>query len=142
MDFQSFSDKIAGLDYSRLEQEALLCRGDILTMTTLAASGHPGGSMSTIEVLLTVYNIANVNRNNLHDLNRDRIFVSHGHISPAVYSCLAKKGILPQDEYIAYFRKAGSMYEGHIERSIPGVEWTTGNLGQGLSAACGAAVAG
>ncbi len=142
MDFQSFSDKIAGLDYSRLEQEALLCRGDILTMTTLAASGHPGGSMSTIDVLLTVYNIANVNRNNLHDLNRDRIFVSHGHISPAVYSCLAKKGILPQDEYIAYFRKAGSMYEGHIERSIPGVEWTTGNLGQGLSAACGAAVAG
>ena len=142
MDFQSFSDKIAGLDYNRLKQDALLCRGDILTMTTLAASGHPGGSMSSIDALLTVYNIANINRNNLHDLNRDRIFVSHGHISPAVYSCLARKGILPQDEYIAYFRKAGSMYEGHIERSIPGVEWTTGNLGQGLSAACGAAVAG
>ena len=142
MDFQSFSDKIAGLDYNRLKQDALLCRGDILTMTSLAASGHPGGSMSSIDALLTVYNIANINRNNLHDLNRDRIFVSHGHISPAVYSCLARKGILPQDEYIAYFRKAGSMYEGHIERSIPGVEWTTGNLGQGLSAACGAAVAG
>lgn len=142
MDFQSFSNKIAELDYSKLQQDAVLCRGDILTMTTLAASGHPGGSMSTIDALLTVYNVANISKNNLHDLNRDRIFISHGHISPAVYSCLARKGILPQDEYIAYFRKAGSMYEGHIERSIPGVEWTTGNLGQGLSAACGAAVAG
>lgn len=142
MDFQSFSNKIAELDYSKLQQDAVLCRGDILTMTTLAASGHPGGSMSTIDALLTVYNVANISKNNLNDLNRDRIFISHGHISPAVYSCLARKGILPQDEYIAYFRKAGSMYEGHIERSIPGVEWTTGNLGQGLSAACGAAVAG
>ena len=142
MDFQSFSNKIAELDYSKLQQDAVLCRGDILTMTTLAASGHPGGSMSTIDALLTGYNVANISKNNLHDLNRDRIFISHGHISPAVYSCLARKGILPQDEYIAYFRKAGSMYEGHIERSIPGVEWTTGNLGQGLSAACGAAVAG
>lgn len=142
MDFQSFSNKIAELDYSKLQQDAVLCRGDILTMTTLAASGHPGGSMSNIDALLTVYNVANISKNNLHDLNRDRIFISHGHISPAVYSCLARKGILPQDEYIAYFRKAGSMYEGHIERSIPGVEWTTGNLGQGLSAACGAAVAG
>lgn len=142
MDFQTFSNKIAELDYGKLKHDALLCRGDILTMTTLAASGHPGGSMSTIDALLTVYNVANISKNNLNDLNRDRIFISHGHISPAVYSCLARKGILPQDEYIAYFRKAGSMYEGHIERSIPGVEWTTGNLGQGLSAACGAAVAG
>ena len=142
MDFQSFSNKIAELDYSKLQQDAVLCRGDILTMTTLAASGHPGGSMSTIDALLTVYNVANISKNNLHDLNRDRIFIFHGHISPAVYLLLARKGILPQDEYIAYFRKAGSMYEGHIERSIPGVEWTTGNLGQGLSAACGAAVAG
>ena len=114
MDFQSFSEKIAGLDYSRLEQDSHLCRGDILTMTTLAASGHPGGSMSTIDSLLTVYNVANINRNNINDLNRDRIFISHGHISPAVYSCLARIGILPQNEYIAYFRKAGSMYEGHI----------------------------
>lgn len=142
MDFQTFSNKIAELDYNKLKQDAILCRGDILTMTTLAASGHPGGSMSTIDALLTVYSVANINRYNLSDLNRDRVFISHGHISPAVYSCLSKKGILPQNEYIAYFRKAGSMYEGHIERSIPGVEWTTGNLGQGLSAACGAAVAG
>lgn len=142
MDFQTFSNKIAALDYAKLEHDALLCRGDILTMTTLAASGHPGGSMSTVDALLTLYNIANINKNNLHDLTRDRIFVSHGHVSPAVYSCLARMDILPKDEYIAYFRKAGSVYEGHIERAVPGVEWTTGNLGQGLSAACGAAVAG
>ena len=142
MNFQEFSSRIANIDYEKLKSEARICRGDILTMTTLAASGHPGGSMSTIDALLTVYHIANINKFNINDLSRDRIIVSHGHISPAVYSSLARIGILPQEEYIAYFRKAGSMYEGHIERSIPGVEWTTGNLGQGLSAACGMAVAG
>lgn len=142
MDFQEFSNRIANIDYEKLKYEANVCRGDILTMTTLAASGHPGGSMSTIDALLTVYYTANINKHNLNDLSRDRVIVSHGHISPAVYSSLARIGILPQEEYIAYFRKAGSIYEGHIERSIPGVEWTTGNLGQGLSAACGMAVAG
>ena len=131
MNFQEFSSRIANIDYEKLKSEARICRGDILTMTTLAASGHPGGSMSTIDALLTVYHIANINKFNINDLSRDRIIVSHGHISPAVYSSLARIGILPQEEYIAYFRKAGSMYEGHIERSIPGVEWTTGNLGQG-----------
>ena len=75
MDFQTFSNKIAELDYGKLKHDALLCRGDILTMTTLAASGHPGGSMSTIDALLTVYNVANISKNNLHDLNRDRIFI-------------------------------------------------------------------
>ncbi len=69
MDFQTFSNKIAELDYNKLKQDAILCRGDILTMTTLAASGHPGGSMSTIDALLTVYSVANINRYNLSDLN-------------------------------------------------------------------------
>lgn len=142
MNFQDFSKKIANLDYDKLSREALICRGDILNMTTLAASGHPGGSMSSIDALLTVYSAANISKTNIRHPERDRIFISHGHISPAVYSCLSLKGILPKEEFIAYFRKAGSMYEGHIERSVPGVEWTTGNLGQGLSAACGAAVAG
>lgn len=142
MDFQEFSKRIADIDYEQLAVNANKCRGNILTMTTVSGSGHPGGSMSTIDVLLTVYSTANISKENLDDLNRDRIVVSHGHISPAVYSCLALKGILQEEECLAYFRKAGSIYEGHIERSIPGVEWTTGNLGQGLSAGCGMAVAG
>ena len=62
MNFQEFSSRIANIDYEKLKSEALICRGDILTMTTLAASGHPGGSMSTIDALLTVYHIANINK--------------------------------------------------------------------------------
>ncbi len=142
MDFQEFSNRIANINYDKLKSDARISRGDILTMTTLAASGHPGGSMSTIDSLLTVYSVANISKDNLHDLNRDRIIVSHGHVSPAVYSALRRNNIIENDDYITYFRKAGSIYEGHIERAVNGVEWTTGNLGQGLSAACGMAAAG
>ncbi len=142
MDFQEFSKRIANIDYNRLEKDARISRGDILTMTTLASSGHPGGSMSTIDSLLTVYSVANISKDNLYDLTRDRIIVSHGHVSPAVYSALRRNNILENDDYITYFRKAGSIFEGHIERTVAGVEWTTGNLGQGLSSACGMAAAG
>ena len=75
MNFQEFSSRIANIDYEKLKSEARICRGDILTMTTLAASGHPGGSMSTIDALLTVYHIANINKFNLHDLSRDRVIL-------------------------------------------------------------------
>ncbi len=118
------------------------CRGDILKMTTLAQSGHPGGSLSTIDMLFTLYSAADVDPKNPYDPKRDRIVVSNGHISPAVYSTLGNLGFFDIDEAISTFRLAGSIFEGHIERSVPGVEWTTGNLGQGLSAACGMAVAG
>lgn len=118
------------------------CRGDILKMTTLAQSGHPGGSLSAIDMLYTLYSAADVDPKNPHDPNRDRIVVSNGHISPAVYSTLGNLGFFDIDEAISTFRLAGSIFEGHIERSVPGVEWTTGNLGQGLSAACGMAIAG
>jgi len=129
-------------DKQELEKLAAKCRGDILKCTTLAASGHPGGSMSTIDMLLTVYKYANISPENWSSSTRDRIYVSHGHTSPAVYSALGRNGFFDTDEAIGYFRLAGSIYEGHIERMIKGVEWTTGNLGQGLSAACGAAIAG
>ena len=119
-----------------------LCRGDILTMTTLAASGHPGGSMSMVDMLLTVYHYANITPSNVNSLDRDRIIVSNGHTSPAVYSVLGRLGFFNIDDAIIGFRKAGSPFEGHIERIVPGVEWSTGNLGQGLSAAAGFAVAG
>ncbi|PLX68052.1 MAG: transketolase [Denitrovibrio sp.] len=129
-------------DKKELEQLASLSRGDILKATSLAASGHPGGSMSTIDMLLTVYKFANISPENWGESTRDRIYVSHGHTSPAVYSALARNGFFDIDEAIGQFRLAGSIYEGHIERMVKGVEWTTGNLGQGLSAACGAAIAG
>jgi transketolase len=126
---------------SRLQKACNHARGSILKMTTLAKSGHPGGSMSTIDLLMSVYEMANINPDNFKDDKRDYVVVSNGHISPAVYSALAYKNFFEIDQAIGYFRLAGSIFEGHIERTVPGVEWGTGNLGQGLSAACGFALA-
>lgn len=125
----------------RLAKSAREARGDILTMTTLAESGHPGGSMSSIEMYLTVWSFANVRPETVRDPGRDRIVVSHGHTSPGVYATLAHRGFVERDDAVALFRLAGSPFEGHVERCVPGVEWSTGNLGQGLSAACGMALA-
>ncbi len=125
----------------KLQKASNQARGSILKMTTIAKSGHPGGSMSTIDLLMAVYELANINPQNYKSDERDFIVVSNGHISPAVYSALAYKNFFKIDEAISQFRLAGSIFEGHIERTVPGVEWGTGNLGQGLSAACGFALA-
>ncbi|HOP32502.1 MAG TPA: transketolase [Candidatus Hydrothermia bacterium] len=118
-----------------------LVRGDILKMTTVARSGHPGGSMSSCDLYLVVWKFAQVRPDEPDWDGRDRIVVSHGHTSPGVYAVLGRLGFFDVDDAIAYFRKAGSPFEGHVEREIPGVEWTTGNLGQGLSAGVGFALA-
>jgi len=135
-------------DVERLDQQSLeklselarLARGDILKMTTLAGSGHPGGSMSSIDFYLVLYSYANVDPRSPSDPTRDRIVISHGHTSPGVYAALGRVGFFPIEAAIATFRKAGSPFEGHVEKGIPGVEWNTGNLGQGLSAGCGFAL--
>ncbi|SHH41060.1 transketolase [Thermosipho atlanticus DSM 15807] len=124
-----------------LKELATNCRGDILKMTSVANSGHPGGSMSSIDLLVTLYSFANVFPNDPWNENRDRIIISHGHISPAVYSTLAAYGFVDREKVISGFRHPSSIFEGHITRGIPGVEWTTGNLGQGLSAGVGMALA-
>jgi transketolase len=124
-----------------LAVKAKEARAAILKMTTLSASGHPGGSMSSIDFLLTLYKLINVDDTNPGLENRDRVVISHGHISPAVYTTLAFNGFFPLDDAISQFRLAGSIYEGHVEPDVPGVEWTSGNLGQGLSAAVGFALA-
>lgn len=125
----------------RLKTASREARGSILKMTTICNSGHPGGSMSSIDLMMSVYEIANISPDNYLSDDRDVIIVSNGHISPAVYTSLSYKGFFPIDEVISQFRLIGSVYEGHIERTVPGVEWGTGNLGQGLSAACGFALA-
>lgn len=109
------------------------CREDILKMTTIVNSGHPGGSLSSIDIYTLVYSLAN--------LERDRIVVSHGHTSPAVYSILGRLGILDSEEVLSFFRYAGGPYEGHVESHLPDIPWSTGNLGQGLSIGCGFAMA-
>ncbi len=129
------------ISVEQLKSISKQCRGDILKMTYVANSGHPGGSMSSIDILVTLYAFANVNPKDPWNEDRDRIVVSHGHISPGVYSTLAAYGFVNREEVISGFRHPTSIFEGHITRGIPGVEWTTGNLGQGLSAGVGFALA-
>lgn len=133
-------EKIDDATLKKLSDLARLARGDILKMTTLAGSGHPGGSMSSIDFYLVLYSCANVSPRSPHDPDRDRIVISHGHTSPGVYAALGRTGFFPIDVAVASFRKAGASFEGHVEKTVPGVEWNTGNLGQGLSAGCGFAL--
>ena len=134
------AEKLDEGSLKKLSELARLARGDILKMTTLAGSGHPGGSMSSIDFYLVLYSYANVHPQSPSDPDRDRIVISHGHTSPGVYAALGRIGFFPMEAAIATFRKAGSPFEGHVEKGVPGVEWNTGNLGQGLSAGCGFAL--
>jgi len=129
------------LDLEALAARAVQARGDILTMTTVAGSGHPGGSLSTIDILLAVLERADLRPDDPAETRRDHLVVSHGHVSPAVYAALAQHGVFDRDELVATFRLAGSRFQGHVERDLPGIDWTTGNLGQGLAAAVGLALA-
>nr|WP_249037260.1 transketolase [Petrotoga olearia] len=124
-----------------LKSLSLIARGDILKMTTVANSGHPAGSMSSIDMFLSVLNRANIFPEDPFNPDRDRIVVSHGHTSPGFYTALGRMGFIDIEEVISGFRYAGSIFEGHVTRGIPGVEWSTGNLGQGLSAGVGMALA-
>ena len=134
------TEKLDQGSLKKLSELARLARGDIIKMTTLAGSGHPGGSMSSIDFYLVLYSYANVTPRSPSDPNRDRIVISHGHTSPGVYAALGRLDFFPFEAAVATFRKAGSPFEGHVEKGIPGVEWNTGNLGQGLSAGCGFAL--
>ncbi len=118
-----------------------IVRGDILTMTTVASSGHPGGPMSSADIFITVYSLANTHPSKIDDISRDRIVISHGHTSAGCYSILGRLGFFNIEDALTYFRKCGSIFEGHVERDVHGCEWTSGNLGQGLSAGCGFALA-
>ncbi len=122
------------------EEARRQCLREIVQMTHLAASGHPGGSLSSLDCYLVIYSHAELDPRDPWAPGRDRVVVSHGHTSPGVYSVLARLGFFPPEEAIAGFRRTSSVFEGHIEREVPGVEWTTGNLGQGLSAAAGMAL--
>jgi len=139
--WRGFADKKLSDEKSELLAEmARVARGHILTMTTIAASGHPGGSMSSLETLLTLYHFANVDPTQPKRDDRDRIIISHGHISPGAYTALAANGFFDITPALHGFRQAGSPFEGHVEQSVPGIEWDTGNLGQGLSVGVGKAL--
>ena len=107
-----------------------------------AASGHPGGSMSCIDALTTLYfNEMNIDPADPRNPDRDRFVLSKGHCSPALYSVLAERGFFPVED-LKLFRSIKGHYSGHPDMvNVPGVDMSTGSLGQGLSAAVGMALA-
>lgn len=108
-----------------------------------ASSGHPGGSLSIADIVAYLYFAEmNVDPANPKDENRDRLVLSKGHTAPALYAALAEKGFFDKD-ILKTLRKFGSILQGHPDmKHIPGIDMSTGSLGQGFSAACGIALAG
>ena len=130
-------------DITELEKKAKEIRKGIIESVYKAKSGHPGGSLSIAELMSVLYfNEMNVDENNPKWEERDRFVLSKGHCSPALYSCLAERGFFSKD-LLTTVRKIDSNLQGHPDMNkIPGVDMTTGSLGQGLSAANGMAIAG
>ena len=117
-------------------------RMGIIEGTHNAKSGHPGGSLSAADILTYLYFAEmNVDPQNPAKPDRDRFVLSKGHIAPALYATLAHKGFFPEEE-LKSLRKIGSRLQGHPDmKKIPGVDMSSGSLGQGISAACGMAKA-
>jgi len=125
----------------KLENVSKDLRWDIVRMIGLAGSGHPGGSLSCVEILACLYFYKmNHNPQDPEWPYRDRFVLSKGHAAPALYAVLAKCGYFDREE-LWRLRRLGAMLQGHPDRlRTPGVEVSTGSLGQGLSAACGIAL--
>ena len=131
-------------EVEKLELSALNVRRNIVKMIHSAKSGHPGGSLSGVDILTVLYNKSlyiPVGWDKSTDFEkRDRFILSKGHASPLLYSILAEYGIIKEDELLT-FRKIGTNLQGHPSKGyIPGIETSTGSLGQGLSIGCGVAM--
>ena len=126
---------------AKLAEAARRARMWAVAATSAAKSGHPAGALSSMDIYMTLLGAANVSPELADSPERDRIVVSHGHTSAGFYAALAEYGFFDAKEMAANFRRTGSPYQGHVERDVPGVDWGTGNLGQGLSAGVGFALA-
>ncbi|MDH2314157.1 transketolase [Fusobacterium nucleatum] len=128
-------------DVSFLKEKAKEIRKSIVSMITEAKSGHPGGSLSATDILTALYfSEMNVDPANPKMEGRDRFVLSKGHAAPAIYATLAEKGYFSKDELMT-LRKFGSRLQGHPDmKKLPGIEISTGSLGQGLSVANGMAL--
>ena len=126
----------------QLQAIAKKTRREIIEMITAAKSGHPGGSLSAVEILVTLFfDVLNHDPANPKWPDRDRFILSKGHACPVLYSVLAQCGYTPEDE-LKNLRKLGSIYQGHPDvRFIPALEASTGSLGLGLSLGIGMALA-
>ena len=124
-------------DFNLMTDLAIKYRREILKVIHNAGSGHPGGSLSCIDLLIVLYQYKlryDVKNPSWED--RDRLIVSKGHASPAVYVAMADVGFFPKEELWG-FRKIDRILQGHVHTKIPGIELSTGSLGQGLSVANG-----
>ncbi len=126
-----------------LEETAKAIRRSIVTMLGEAGSGHPGGSLSSTDVLTALYfHEMKLDPGNPQWDKRDRFVLSKGHAAPLLYATLAQRGYFPKEELMT-LRKMGSRLQGHpVMDKVPGVELSTGSLGQGISMAVGLALAG
>lgn len=134
-----------GNDFSSIEQLrecAKSCRRNIVKMVHRANAGHPGGSLSAIDILVALYKTRlNVDATNPDDPERDRFIMSKGHASPAVYSILHEMGYLSSEDLETY-RVMGGVCQGHVDMTwTPGVDFSAGSLGMGLSFGLGTALA-
>ena len=125
----------------KLQKIANEVRKDILTEVFHAKSGHPGGSLSVADILTCLYfEEMNVDPANPAKADRDRLVLSKGHATPALYAVLAERGFFPKEE-LTTLRALGSRLQGHPNMNdTPGVDMTSGSLGQGVSAAVGMAL--
>ena len=125
-----------------LKGKANNIRKNIVKTVTEAKSGHPGGSLSSVEIATAIYfTQMDITPDNVASTNRDRFVLSKGHASPLLYSVLAEKGLIEEEELLT-FRKINSRLQGHPSmRKLPGVDMSTGSLGQGISFAVGMALA-
>ena len=129
------------MDIDLLQKKALVVRRDIIKMIGEAGSGHPGGSLSATDILVALYySELKVDPKNPKWEERDRFVLSKGHCVPALYAVLAEKGFFDK-ALLSTLRKLGSPLQGHPDMvKVPGIDMSTGSLGQGFSAAVGMAL--
>src|ERR1700693_5052783 len=127
---------------AELQSRAKQVRREVGEMITQAKSGHPGGSLSAVEILVTLFfDVMRHDPQNPKWPDRDRFILSKGHAAPVLYSVMAECGYTPKDQ-LNTLRKLGSIYQGHPDvRFIPALEASTGSLGEGLSLSIGMGLA-
>lgn len=130
------------MDMAQMEAKANQLRGDIVEMLYHSQSGHPGGSLSIVEIMVALYyNRMKIDPSNPKMENRDRFVLSKGHAAPVLYAVLADLGYFPKED-LKTLRKTGSHLQGHPDMNkTPGVDVNTGSLGQGIAIAGGMALA-
>ena len=130
------------MEIRELKKKSCELRKDVVRMIARAGSGHPGGSLSVIDILTVLYyhEMKNIDPSDPHRVDRDRMILSKGHANPALYAVLADKGFFPKEELMT-LRQLGSRLQGHPDRKkLPGVDSCSGSLGQGTSVAIGLAL--